>query len=381
MTSFNNALLPNVFHGDPVPANTLSGGRGRGFSPIEYRVSYLNQLSSDVTIVWRSGFSFTIPPDLSSLNRRFITRLEISIHPTVKVDIHRLLHAIESSSNSALIAMRDAIDTQMTDNPYGGVMLTIDYPISEEELRNHGGAVYYSELDEVISILPVSETPLHPYSDRGQIYRGAGEYDIVSKQNGFVYSLVVVDNYSRYGERYLNIAGQVYNVKPCRDFTRRDGVYLMTSGACEGSLGGTAPAARRVDLDSAEKALCLYRSFEEAKIHGTEEAVRKRIEMELEHRTTVLKTQATESKQLYELEKLEKEKEQRQNEEERERHKRELERIRGEAELASELRRMEIKDQYEVRSHVRKDSSETLKVLPTLAVGLGAAVMALKSFF
>lgn len=379
MTSYNRNPDPMVFNGDPVPGLPVVGEGRRQFSPVSYRVTYVNDLPTDVTVVWRSGFSFTIPPLHNGRVNKFIARLEITIHPSVKVDVHRLLDALEATSSPELLAMKQAVDIGYAENPYGGLTITLDYPITLDALQQRGGAVYYSELDEVVSILKPAETPFHPYSDCGQIHRTANG-GVQSSQRGFVYNLEVVDNYSRFGTRYLNIGGEVYRIDPSKDSTRRDGIYLSTNGSCDGELGGTMPVAKRISFEKAVKALCLYRSFDEASCYGDEETVRKRIDQEADRRTLDLKRQLQDQKHQQDMEKLEQERQERVEAQEQDRHQQELKRVRERVDLELETRRLQMKEQYEFRSYDRKDNSESVKHLPAMIVGLGAAFMTLKQF-
>lgn len=378
MTSFTNLSSARVYHGDPMPV-PLGVGERRNHCPVSYRVSYINDLPYDVTVVWRSGFSFRIPSEHSGRVNKFIARLEISVHSSVKVDVHRLLSALEQTASAELLAMKQAVESQIADNPYGGLTITVDYPITLEALQQRGGAVYYSELDTVVSILSARDTPFHPFSDHGAIQQAMNGAGVTSKQNGFVYNLDVVDNHGRFGTRFLNIGGSVYRIDTRKDFTRRDGIYLTTSGNCEGELGGGMPVARRICFDKGVPALCLYRTYDEASAYGDEETVRKRVEQLAEQKTLLLKRELQDQKQQHDLEKLESERKLREEAAEQERASQRLKREREEFDLVLETRRAQVKDSYDVRAYERKDNSETVKYLPSLIVGVGAAFMALKS--
>ena len=65
---------------------------------------------------------------------------------------------------------------------------------------------------------------------------------------------------------------------------------------------------------------------------------------------------------------------------EREKYKNEIEILHSKEEHRLKMEREYVKDHYEDRSYVRKDSSEGLKMLPTIAMGIGALVIAFNAF-
>jgi hypothetical protein len=377
MPSFLRNPPPKVFHGHAAVGDPLAGPR-QTRSPVEYRVSYINNTYRDVTIAWRSGFSFVIPAcENTRFGETFILRMEISLAPWVRIDVEKLLSHIRDDSNAELKAMKEAIEIQASRSRHGGTMLTIDYPVTLEQLEKYGGAVYYSEIDQIVSILPPDKTPLHPYSDRGRTAYPEDNHG--SRTVGFVYNIEIIDNSGKIGNRFVNINGQVYPLQPKRDYGRRDGVYVRTTGHADDN-DNLATTHRRVCFESAKKELNVWPTHEDALTLGDPVNARNTRAAELEVKLQQMKIDSDIIKQQHGIEKLERERELRISEDARNAQQAELARLRENASHTLEMRRIETKDRYEERSYVRKDSSEVIKALPSAIVGLGAVVMAVKAF-
>lgn len=377
MPSFLRNPPPKVFHGHATVGDPLAGPR-QTRSPVEYRVSYVNNTYRDVTIAWRSGFSFVIPAcESTRFGDTFILRMEISLAPWVRIDVEQLLSHIRDDSNAELKAMKEAIEIQASKSRHGGTMLTIDYPVTLDQLEKYGGAVYYSEIDQVVSILPSNKTPLHPYSDRGRTAYPEDAHG--SRTVGFVYNLEIIDNSGRIGNRFVNINGQVYPLQPRRDYGRRDGVYVRTNGHADDNENPTT-TNRRVCFETAKKELNVWPTHEEALTLGDPANANNKKAAELEVQLQQMKIQAGIIKHNHELEKLERDREFRISEDARNLQQAELARLRENTSHSLEMRRIETKDRYEERSYIRKDGSEVIKALPSAIVGLGAIAMAVKAF-
>lgn len=377
MTSFRRNSPPQVFHGQATVGSPLVGSH-KARSPVEYRVSYINNLYTEVTIGWRSGFSFTLPASEERFGETLIIRVEIALAPWVRIDVEKLLVQVRSDASSELKAMKDAIEIQSAKSRHGGTLLTLDYPVTIQELKKYGGAVYYSELDQVVSILPQSETPAHPYSEMGR-QQYVQEHDGFKPLTGFTYNLEIVDNTRMMGVRYVNINGSVFPIQPVVAYGRRDGVYVRTTGTVD-EFGQHQAVVKRLSYSAGMEELGIFKTQEEASALGDLVARRKLQEAETEAVLAKLKHDVTVAKQSWELDKLEKQKEIQQDEEERARQQAIVTRERERQVHDLELRRFEIKDHYEARSYIRKDSGEVIKQLPTAIMGLGAIAMAIKAF-
>lgn len=60
---------------------------------------------------------------------------------------------------------------------------------------------------------------------------------------------------------------------------------------------------------------------------------------------------------------------------------RELKELKDKLEFDRDIYRQRVKDHYEDKSYVRKESSEAVKFIPGIIVGIGAIFMAMRSIF
>lgn len=378
MTYHNATSIPTHF-GDTRVAQLGPRDFRYSPSPIEYRLTYINNLPHEVTIVWRSGLKFRLPPVPSMDNDRLIARVEITVHPAVKLDIERVLSAIDETATSELKAMREAFSVEIKGNKYEGARIILDYGLTLDELRKFGGTVYYSELDCVVSLLPFEQVPPHPYSEEGrqqQVVAGS----VLSPELGFGYSVEIIDNAAKYGERYLNIGGTVYKVVPKKDYSRRNGIYVLSNQFDPEQLDADPMEVKFYDFANAEE-IGLYRTFDEALHRGDIQTARKQEIATLEHEITMRKSELARERQKHEREMLALETKLKEQTTEAERRSQEFKELRERMEHDRELERQRTKDFYESRSYVRKDSSEAVKIIPSIVMGLGAVFMAIKAFF
>lgn len=303
--------------------------------------------------------------------------MELALSPWVRIDVEKLLSQIREDSNSELAAMKHSIELQSSRSRHGGTLITVDYPITIEELKKYGGALYYSEIDQVIALGSGDNVPLHPYSEKGRSMYSEDVHG--SRTVGFIYNLEIIDNSGRLGIRYVNINGNIFPLKPIADYGRRDGVYVRTQGHLD-EYGNPSSTMRRVSFETAAQDLGVFNSYEDAQTLGDPERTRATELAEHQRETQRLKNELSRHQHDRELEKLQRDEERQKHEDERARQQAEFARMREETSYALDLRRIETKDRYEERSYIRKDSTEVIKSLPGMIVGLGAIAMAVKSF-
>lgn len=372
----STSTVPALF-GDVEIARLEPGDPTIGYSPIEYRVSYINNLPIPLVVEWRSGFKFTLPAQPCMTSNRLIVRVEIYIHHSVKVDIQRILSMVDENSSPELKVMREAFVHQVQNNRYGGARLVLDYPLTLQQLQDYGGTVYYSELDCLFSLCSFDEAPPHPYGVHG---RQQSLIEVSASEVlgcGFGYSVDVVDTCGKYGDRYINIGGKIYRIPAVKDPTRRDGIYVVSNAPVQGEYGVMTPLVNHYPFEGAETTLGLYRTAEEAEQLGDASAARKKELAQLEHQLILQRTELQSAKNEHELQMVEMDREVKRLQRESAESQAELERVRQK----EELERQRIKDYYEDRAFSRKDNNEALKIIPSIVVGIGAVFMAIKSIF
>ncbi|BAQ02644.2 hypothetical protein [Ralstonia phage RSL2] len=205
-------------------------------------------------------------------------------------------------------------------------------------------------------------------------------------ENGL--SVEIIDNQERIGPRYMRLLGKVMRIDAVKNALKRDGVYLKYRGLMTTSQGPVEDIVDYIPPEAMPEAKWLYRSFAEARTAPEHEV---ELGFELKHLDLQGKKTAAETSNLkaeQDKEKLELEhrnaqlQAQLEEEERRTRHfENELNRRYAREDHATKIEQLRTKDYFEERSIERKDSSEMWKFIPTVVMGAGAAIVALKSLF
>jgi hypothetical protein len=366
---------PHTLFGDVQISPVRPQDRKINHSPIETRLTYLNHTNHPITVEWRSGLKCVLRPEPNFETNKLIVRVEITIHPQVKLDIQRVLSAVTDAASAEMKAMRTSFNLSLKAGHYGSIVMILDYSLTVEQLRQFGGSVYYHEVDCVFSLLSLEHSPPHPHSPAGRnlcLIDADGD----GNMTGFRYSIEIIDNAGKFGDRYLNIGNKVYRAPAQKDHERRDGVYVVSNEPVEGQIEMSERKVQLYSFEQAKEQLGLYRTPEEAMNLGDVSQAKKEELLNLEHQIQVEKAELARERQQHEKEMLDKEKALKEAEEARDRNARVIDEMRSEQEHRQKLERERVKDYYEDRSYERKDSNETLKFLPTLILGIGAAVAA-----
>ena len=373
--SVNNCHERNIVNIDcTVRASQLDQYSSRNrLNGIRREITYSNRTHTSITLVDRNGIRYHIPrlnPTDSSVptyhHNSFI------IHESIEIDCQRYgeiatyLEAldVEKISKPLKVFREEFFKKVQTVGVTGHiprvVTIRMDYIIPREDIQSHR-TVYLSMMDLLISINPLVETTRHPYEI--QSLTSYGLNDIVDKwqqdiqlDSGMLYHIDIVDNEKRVGQRFFPIGDSIHRIDSVTSMTRSSGVYFT-------AVNPSAPLEIQIDqkkltYEEAEAQLGLGRTEEEARYQGN---IKLRREAELAELNRKIHELTLESKQ--------KDKQHREEIQELE-----LEKARFKAEI--ENKKLERKDYYEERSHARKDTSEVIKFIPGLILGIIAIVIA-----
>ena len=370
----DNYTIPTVF-GDVAISPVGPHDRPVYISPIEYKISYINNLPVDVTVGYRSGLKFVLNPQRSMFSSRLVVRVEILIRDKCKTEIQSILSAITEDSTPELKAFKEAYTMQIQYNAYGNISLIVDYSLDIEKLRKLGGTIYFHELDIVISIDGISDCLPHPFSEEGRKLQLLCANKEDNEQ--FVYNVKLIDNLGKYGPRDISIGGKVYKVETSKDGSKRDGVYITTNKAVSTDTVENTDDKEVTFYPIDSEDIELFKTYEEALTLGDSVTSRKKKVADLELIALEQKRELQDVKHQNELLIIEKNKEKVVIEEERERHKYILEQLRRENEERLESERARQKDYYDNRSYQRKEQSEIIKWIPSLITGAAVIIGAI----
>ena len=256
----------------------------------------------------------------------------LSIQDQVKKDCLALSSVLRS--NNPIYADFMAAVKAASEYQYGGgVDFNYAYDIDLKVIRELGGSAYFPELDIVITIKDVAEPPPHPYS-KIKTAKDAMVPRENLQEGAYVSSIMLVDNAGLIGKKWMKLYGKPVALMPVKMPRLGDGVYFYTDpeeGEVEGEVLYITPD------DFTNKGI--FHSLEDLEDRDRKAEVAR---LELLAATEKSKTKILEN---------------------------------------NIAREKSVRDDfYDTRSNGRKESSEVLKFIPTVIVGLGAMLMALKSF-
>lgn len=349
-------------------------------SPIEYRTTFANNLGVPVTVMMRNGLKFVLEPEQSFDHRTMVIRVTIGIRPPAYTSVLQSLSDALAGKSKELEMLGNAIKLSIEGNSWNGGQVVLDYELTYEQLEKLGGSVYYHDVDYVVSLNPMESGVCHPHSEEGRKRQIVAESALFSAEYkeahvgaiGFGFSIIMIDNQRIHQPRYINISNQIYKVTPQRDPAKRDGIFIVSNHSMSSKGGNGAFETRWLDFENAEETIGLYRTPDEALHSGDKATAAKESLVKMQAEVERMKAERQKIDEKVAIDKANHDAALREREVQLEKERETIARERAEREHQEAIRRQELKDHYEERSYVRKDSSEGLKFLPTLIVGLGA---------
>lgn len=368
----------------------------KSFKPVRINYTYFNYSGGDITIIDRSGMKFTIRP-LSSGGTRYgagiIVVKNYTFHDTVIIDEITL----SSEMSHEEVMLRKAFASRRRISP-NETSVDVIYSLSPEAFREFNECVYIRELDIVIT--KGNDRVVHPYSDSGVAL--SGEADSMDGFTGLGFRWISHDYQKQ--TLYLNLSGMVMTVTSIHDLQMEEGFYVYAKGLEQ----EVATRLIRMPLTEAVEKYGLTSSLYEAQnALSVEERLAKDVDyiksqqklelMNIEHGNKMAQSHASEKSILAKIEEIERKREADRESSENDSKEREiahqqfLQKLQTEMEktrtdmqmLQYKLQREEESnrrdDYWEERSYQRKDTSEFVKWLPGIAVGLGLLLPKLMS--
>lgn len=372
------------------PSPEVYKGNGKS-TQFEICTDYVNNLGEPVHVALANGFRFTLEPDTQDSNdfqTGVIVRVRITCDYKIKNAMQQLLKSKENYCGSimesiGLIIENNGFQQSMADRNKWTLAYQYTLP---RHLLVENRCVYANDANVLFSLL--DPELIHPYSNLDLIQTSVST---VPEENNTVIGVRVVDNEDSVPRLYLRLGEEIISVDSVKDNRRKSGAYVKLSNN-EGPM--------YIPFGEDLIKVGLYQTKQEATQFG-DSLAEQRAKRELAHAENLLKESNIELQRLkmendneaYKYKREIMELEARLN---KEKHEYELRTTQLDEEYKDKIRRIEAeerehkaqlnrraleqKDYYEERSHQRKDSSEWLKALPTLLVGLGGLFMALKSF-
>lgn len=346
------------------------------YGPIETRVSYLNNLPVDITVIDRTGFRHTVKSNLNGSSYAFIIRTEIKIRHDSISEIRKFLSCLDTKFNQTLTVIKEIVLSKSPNETYTGFSIYLDYNVDFEEIKMNNGSLYCKPKDVVLSTSTTYAAPAHPYAEDS-----VNDFFFPNDSNKTiagvpVFKIEIIDNNNEIGNRYIYCFGSLHELFPKPDIERQSGIYLTLMETNVLNETGFSLVQKRYSFEEAQETLGIYKTKEEAFSAGDVKLARKEELARLEHENAVIKQEYTTLKANLDTELSKKD---HQNKLEILNIQRQMEKLTKEKEEIEHFREMERavrKEAYESKSIERKDISEIIKFLPFVVMTIGALIAA-----
>lgn len=425
------------FPGVPRPGVKPVGGVNKEelhLGPVTYNYEFLNFFGRAITVVDRNGFRHTVPARVDHQYRQsFVIRMRISFAQEAWAQMDSLLAGLPANKYEILHACKEHWENLRHSTPmahYGRPStktIILDFVVEPSMLFDKE-SIYVRQADLVVSTLDILQAPPHPmHPDAANVQKLQNQNDDVNKETSIQYELI--EEEKTLSCRYVMVSGKIFTIVPKKDNRRQEGLYITYINKDAADHTKFYQTQERYGLEELEN-LGLYKTAEDAQTAGDLKTARREELARLEHDTLkakrdleVLKFEQ-EGKEQQQQEKLRQveharkievldlntkildlersnrvaaelaERERTYAAQETARIKEEFERKIAEAneraaraKADAEERTQYRKDYYEERAHSRKDhyderskertdSSEIVKFLPAIVLGIGALVIA-----
>ena len=386
-------------HSDSVSVVNPAADRNTREFEYETTMSYRNGLTYPIKVVHRNGFAVVIPPLPSGLKSTtdFIVEVTYTYTKNVILDTNHILGVINDRTRPEVVALNKAVTQTKPVHFKQGNAFVLAYVISRESLDIYGREVYVDDLDITLTADIHSVDVKHTESLEGRLLR---MWDAIDKS--FQYRVDIVDPVGVFGDRYMNIGGEVFQLVACSDYTRPPGVYHYTKERRVHEIYEDSGAGYiSYSFKEADEKMPWYLTHAEAEAHGDLSLARKQEFEARKHELNVRAQEIEEQQQQNRLELMGQEHSLKEMQLEKERtilelrerldridgehkerlaeHKAEVLRLEGiakakenalaEEKYIRERMLLEERHRYENRSMDRKDSSEMVKWLPSIIGG------------
>jgi len=366
----------------------------RGMSSgINFRMDMYNSMSFDVYVVNRQNMKFKIPRTALAAKGKLVFLKGYGLSAQARHDLKHIATTDDISNSKELSHLLEKWSKIQTPSAttHMSSLEQFMYAIDEETLRARK-CFYVRDLDMVVCLEGYIDS--HPYSHQAQLKNrhNAVKGDLVDVAGGarrfFTWSVFIIDNAGKIGQRWINIHGSVYQIKSSLDPNSTDGFYVVRNKPVTDAHEHSVPIS---DFKQTEEELDfpIYKTYQEALAANNSETLVKLQTVIEERRIKEIDLENRLTKAKHDTDKLQDDVQQqiRKNEEAERNHEREMESIREtmrQEQAQSELERErfeneKIKFEHEKITQGQKNANETIKVVGALLTGIiGLLVIASK---
>lgn len=278
LVDVSNRLLPYVFEANRPRVNQEQNRRNRTRDASYIKsFEYINGLPVPVTVTDRDGVAVVIPPrDVYNVQctNSFDVTVEYAFNNISKIDADATLDEDYISDKPHVHAFADGarwVKKVGSNKPRQLSSVGIIHSFSTKDFRTNNGDIYVPQLDVVLSLRnEINHIPTHPYSEHGNIMRNK------ESEVQFSYGIIANDPDRVFGERFINLYGEIFRIPIIRDTTSPSGLVIKGNVPVADETTGSLVRRRFLTFDEAEKLKIFYYSQQEAEEYGDINAKQKR---------------------------------------------------------------------------------------------------------
>lgn len=232
---------------------------------VNKKIHYFNGTIHDLCVVDRTGVLTRMPRVFSAHSGKFLMRTSWCI-ARAKVDqFLEDMKGYEYLNNEELNFLMSSIIRQR--RSYQDIVASLDYEIDQSKFTSTNQSVYFTNQDIVVSTLIPSQTPTHPYCISSTPSVEDIGVDMSDENNAYI-KIEYIDNTGKLGDRYVNLCGTVQKLTPKQCLDLNDGIYLYTRTKKINTTDQYCIEKDHVVVEDAEKLLGIYKTHEEAEYGG-----------------------------------------------------------------------------------------------------------------
>lgn len=235
-------------------------------------ISFTNSLTHPVVVTDRDGFAILVRNNkLASKTGQFIVYVRYNIPQAVNINANSLLNVDDSELTAELQAIKLALQKELAVRKTSvhqavNTSFQIAYRVPADTFRKNDNAFHLSQLGLTLSTEKEKRHIVNPDSPQG---RELCTHTIAAIP-GLNFRIELNDPNTTYGHRFINVLNRLFKVVTTIDKSKPEGVYVYQSDQ---------PVSAELmptfyPFASADVALGLYRTQEEALSHGNVKATK-----------------------------------------------------------------------------------------------------------
>lgn len=248
-------------------------------------VSFINGLVKDVNVIDQIGMPISVTSTSDTTARADTFEVIVSyrfIHG-VNFDPMRTLTDDVISTRKELKIVRDRLLQIYSEHRRRNraVVINLSYYFTMEMFRQNNMNIYSPELNLTLGIGGKDQLLTHPYSEEGKLISmrvGTKTYEI---------RIMINDPNGEFGERFINIGGDVYRIPVSNDPVLPKGIHLSGTVPVKNEAYGEVVRSKYVSFAEAEDLNFLHLSVAEALSHGDNSSREKREYEELKEQLRI----------------------------------------------------------------------------------------------